>query len=204
MDAPKFQNGRDQVVTISEAARVLGVANRTIHLWIERGILKSWKTPGGHWRIPRENVQAILKDRERQLAAQGKNDVCRVLVVEDDPDAIDYYQDAFSGWDLPIHLNTAENGFQGLIQIGEDHPDLIITDLKMPGMDGFEFVRNLQSRTNLKHTRVIAVTALKEKEVVERGGLPDDVPIFFKPVSLDRIREIIKDVLLSKRPGRGY
>jgi signal transduction histidine kinase len=56
-------------------------------------------------------------------------------------------------------LSEASNGADALDKVHADHPDLIITDLLMPGMDGFEFVRNLRADPNQMNTPVIFVTA---------------------------------------------
>jgi excisionase family DNA binding protein len=75
-------------LTTREAAELLGVALRTVQLWVEAGTLSAWKTAGGHRRITRESVEAMLK---RQTAARQGSIVAdhsprgfHILVVDDD------------------------------------------------------------------------------------------------------------------------
>ena len=57
------------------------------------------------------------------------------LLIEDDADLLRFYQLRINSWGLPLNLVTAENGCEGLMRIGELQPDLIVTDLIMPGLD---------------------------------------------------------------------
>ncbi len=197
MDEP-IRPKEELFVTVSEASRILGVSKRTIHNWLERGTLKFWKTPGGHVRIPETSVNALLEDRHRQMELQERQSACSILIVEDDPIVIDYYETSMNHWNLPIRLNIAENGFQGLIQLVKERPDLIVTDLRMQGMDGFELIRNLQMRDDLKDIRIVVISVLQPHEIQEKGGLPAGIPVFGKPPPLEQIRKIVMEILRSR------
>ncbi|MBF0109066.1 MAG: response regulator [Magnetococcales bacterium] len=192
----------EQVVTVGEASLLLGVSRRTIHNWLERNTLKFWRTPGGHVRIARASVNDLLEDRQRQLDRQDQSTHCCVLVVDDDPTIVDYYVSSVEHWGLPVQLETAENGFQGLIQLARKRPDLILTDLRMQGMDGFELIRHLQSRDDFQALRMVVVTELSQETIQERGGLPEGILKLDKPPPMDRIRAIIEEILTSQKSGK--
>jgi len=133
----------DDVMSTREAAQVLGVALRTVQLWVESGVLPAWKTAGGHRRIAREAVERLALERRGAVDARTRTHL-RMLVVEDEPDLLRLYALMIEGWDLPIQLDLARNGFEGLVRLGERRHDVLITDLMMPGMDGFRMLAALQ------------------------------------------------------------
>ncbi len=143
----------DDFMSTREAAEMLGVALRTVQLWVEAGVLTAWKTAGGHRRVVRTSVEALLKQKAAALAAvpvasrgaRAAEAAYRVLVIEDEPALLKLYSMSIGGWDLPIELLTAGDGFEGLLRIGEKRPDLVITDLRMPGMDGFQMLRSVRA-----------------------------------------------------------
>jgi excisionase family DNA binding protein len=189
------------VVTTREAAQMLGVALRTVQLWVEAGVLRAWKTAGGHRRIMRSSVDELLRQRVVAIgetpdagdAGSGQQaHRYRVLIVEDEPALLKLFQLQFEGWKLPVDLVTATNGFEGLIRIGEKHPDLLISDLNMPGMDGFRMIRQLRNSPDFKDLQIVVVTALGKQDIADRGGLPQDIRVFTKPVPFSELERIVR------------
>lgn len=196
-------------VSTREAAQMLGVAPRTVQLWVESGVLAAWKTAGGHRRVVRTSVEALLQQKAAALAAavtplrapRGKRHALRVLVLEDEPALLKLYQMYIDGWQLPVEIITATNGFEGLLRIGERRPDLLICDLLMPGMDGFRMLRSLHTNPDYRGLDVIVVTALGRQDIADRGGLPPNVRVFMKPISFVELERIVRAKL--KPPGAG-
>lgn len=187
-------NNDEPLCSTRQAAELLGVSLRTAQLWVESGVLRAWKTAGGHRRIPRSAVDELLAQRRQAIAVPGRN-TFKLLVVEDEADLLKLYRLQVEGWELPVTLITATNGFEALIRIGETRPDLLITDLNMPGMDGFRMIRMLRANPDFRSMDVIAVTALGREEITDRGGLPADVRIFTKPVPFSELERIVRERL---------
>jgi len=184
-----------------EAAERLGVAVSTIQLWTNNGLLRAWTTGGGHRRIARSSVDEMLS--QRQAAVAGKQALPQqlsVVIVEDNAQQLRMYKKQFSTWKLDVNVVTASDGYQGLIQIGRILPDVIITDLVMPELDGFQMVRALKGQktqsekkqSELEHSLVIVVTGLTDDEIGYRGGLPEDVHVFTKPVPFLMLENLIR------------
>jgi excisionase family DNA binding protein len=155
MKLQSSQNVREQSYDASdfcstkEAATMLGVSHRTVQLWVESGVLQAWKTAGGHRRIALTSVNRLVDQRSSAIQAPVAGP-CRtggrkVLMVDDDATMLRLYELEMSGWELPLELTKASNGFEALIRIGETRPDLLISDLSMPGMDGFRMIRTLRA-----------------------------------------------------------
>jgi excisionase family DNA binding protein len=177
----------------SEAAELLGVSLRTVQLWVESGVLKAWKTAGGHRRVVRSTVDALLGQRDQVLLQATTASKFRILVVEDESDLRRLYQMTLASWDLPIEVVTASDGFEGLVQIGASRPDMVISDLNMPGMDGFRMIRNLMANPEYQSLNMAVVTALSEADIADRGGLPEGVTVFPKPVPFSKLEALVKD-----------
>jgi excisionase family DNA binding protein len=189
----------DKVFTTKQAAELLGVSLRTVQLWVESGVLKAWKTAGGHRRNARDSVDALLKERLQALQSSSDDSPFRILVVEDEPDILRLYQLAIKSWDLPVEVYTAENGIEGLLRLGQFRPNVLITDLVMPTMDGLEMIRMLRTDQDYKNMTIIVVSALDPEEVQERGELPGDVNLFTKPIPFEAIESIVRERFDAQR-----
>jgi len=186
-----------------QAAGIIGVSHRTIQLWVESGILQAWKTAGGHRRITVQSVNKLMDGRRaalapapvptlQQLAASTRK---KLMAVDDDAMLLRLYELEMAGWDLEFDLIKAQNGFEALIRIGEAKPDLLISDLSMPGMDGFRMIRTLRMNPAYADMAIIVVSGL-DKNTVSSMGLPADIPFFSKPVPFRGLREAVERVLL--------
>ena len=183
-------------MTTREAGEVLGVAVRTVQLWVESGVLPAWRTAGGHRRVSREAVLKLLADRKHDLGGDEELPEqelsLKVLLVEDDPNLLSLFSAVVRGWKMPIELTTATNGFEGLVRIGETRPDIVLTDLMMPGMDGFEMLRALKKPgSGFASLKVFVVSGLSSEEIRARGGLPDGVTYFQKPLNYVSLQGVI-------------
>jgi excisionase family DNA binding protein len=179
---------------------MLGVSLRTAQLWVESGVLSAWKTAGGHRRILKSSVDALIRERKLALQGPARPGQFKILVVEDDPDLLKLYHMHIEGWGLPVALRTAANGFEGLIRIGEAKPDLLIADLNMPGMDGFRMIRSLRNNADFKNMEIVVVTALGKNEIADRGGFSDDISIFTKPAPFSALEQLVRKRLEHTKP----
>ncbi len=109
-----------------------------------------------------------------------------VLIVEDDLSTRVMYRDYLS--QSGFRTVEAHNGHQALDKAQQLHPDAVITDLAVPGMDGFEFCRALQQSEGMRDIPVLAVTGhaeyLEQHERFKQAGISR---VLTKPCELDVI-----------------
>ena len=191
-------SSNQDVMTTREAGDTLGVAVRTVQLWVEAGILPAWRTAGGHRRIARSAVERLWAERQQELAPAIKARSCsktpiKLLLVEDDSFVQRVFSSIVATWCFPVALTTAVNGFEGLMRIGESRPDIVLTDVLLPGMDGFQMIRALkQPGSGFGSFKLLVVSALCSEEIARRGGLPEDVVCFHKPVNFAKLEALIQ------------
>ncbi|PKO48504.1 MAG: excisionase [Betaproteobacteria bacterium HGW-Betaproteobacteria-4] len=188
-----------EYLSTRQAALRLGVSLGTVQNMVESGALEAWKTAGGHRRIPVASVDALLA-RRRNLtpSAQEYNGQIEILVAEDDLTLQMLYQMTVDSWNLPVKLRIVANGFDGLLQVGQRVPDILIADLMMPGMDGFEMIRRLRANTDLARMDIIVVSAIDRDEILERG-LPSDITVFGKPIPFHEIKGFVLGRLAARQ-----
>lgn len=198
---------RHEFCTTREAAEQLGVSLRTAQLWVDSGVLEAWKTEGGHRRISVASVERLLQTTlqgsapEAQITARTAEDQAgrlRILVVEDDNTLLKLYRLRISTWGLPIDVTTAANGYDALLLVGREQPDLMVTDLNMPGIDGFQMVQNLINSSFREGMEIAIVTGMEPEDIEKHGGLPPGVQLFHKPVPFNELKAYVS-TMLSRR-----
>lgn len=199
----------EKTLTTREASVLLGVSLRTVQLWVEAGVLDAWKTQGGHRRISAASVEKVLAERDvisnlKWNARQHRNQVqdkssgLNVLIAEDNEVYRDLLEFYFNNLDVPVNLTFVSDGFECLISVGKQVPDIIITDLNMPKISGFEMIRHLAACETYNDVQIIALTGLTQADVDAKGGLPERVKVFFKPFSFKQLELIVGDLIKRK------
>ena len=191
----------------------MGVSVGTVQLWSESGLLQAWKTAGGHRRVIRESVEKLLhkSPAPKHLAAASGQPTqlqepalrrLNVLVVEDDPSLLRLYEARLANWPIASTVLVAENAFAALLIMGRTPQDLLITDLRMSGIDGFAMLNALQKAPEVANTRIVVVTGMDKSDIEARGGLPPEIEVMGKPIPFDRLQQIAVEVVATYQlPG---
>ena len=142
----------------------------------------------------REVVETECEANE-DVVHEGMENATRILIVEDTPEVARLQMNQLNS---DFNYYFAQNGAEGLERAAAIVPDLIITDVMMPGMDGFEFCRRLRASGALNHIPVIMVTAKCTHED-KMAGLEAGADAFLeKPFHADELNvRVVK--LLEQR-----
>ncbi|OQX12153.1 MAG: hypothetical protein BWK76_18120 [Desulfobulbaceae bacterium A2] len=145
----------------AETARLLLVSPVTLRAWAQKGLLPSETTPGGHRRFLREDVERFLRNR-------GQPPPLRVLIVEDDAMMRDFLVELLRDLSPPPLVETAQDGFEAGLKVQGFAPDVVLLDLMMPGLNGFETCRQIKANLASAATRILAMTGFPSEENVAK------------------------------------
>ena len=133
------QTAEPDWLTLGQAARYLGVAQSTIRKWSDDGRVRAFYTPGGHRRYRRADLDAFL---ERSGPGGGEGPV--VLIVDDDEGLREHVRIRLEAEGYTVR--EAGSAREGLEVLDEATPDLVLLDVMMPEVDGWEMLRRVQER----------------------------------------------------------
>jgi len=181
--------------TTHQASKFCAVYPTTVINWIKEGKLPAYTTPGGHRRIKRDDLLTLMKKNgmpiPEELTKGNKN---RVLVIDDDPKILRMINTVLSS-EEDFEVSTAESGFQAGLKIANWLPDIILLDMLMPEIDGFEICQQLRADEKTKDVPIIAVTVLKEQKEIEKMFSVGITDCISKPFKSDELVRKIKEHL---------
>ena len=90
-----------------------------------------------------------------------------ILLIEDDHILVEMYQIKFKVSNLKLVVATG--GYQGLDMLKKEKPDLVLLDIKMDDLNGFEVLKQMKSDPSMKNIPVLLLTNMSEKETAEKG-----------------------------------
>ena len=139
----RLGDSQPEWLTLGQAATYVGVAQSTMRKWTDSGRVSSFKTPGGHRRYRREDLDEFL-DRSGRGAASTSGVGPSVLIVDDDEKLREYVRVNLEAEGYAVR--EASSAEEGLEALEEEPPDLILLDVMMPQVDGWEMLRRVQEK----------------------------------------------------------
>jgi excisionase family DNA binding protein len=184
------------VVTISEASRLCGVSLKTITNWIEQGHIKAHKTVGGHRRILREDLYRFMDERNIPLPDTAKPDNRkRILIVDDDRIIVETLVLALEEDERGYEVISSRDGFEAGLQVSHFKPDLVILDIMMPDINGYEVCKRIKSAPETRHIKVIVLSAYLDEENFEKMKAFGADACFSKPLPIPDLRREVAKLL---------
>lgn len=182
----------EKAYTTFEAAKICHVTHHSIKNWIKQGLIKASRTPGGHYRILEQDLDAFREQYDMFPRDKGPAKK-RVMVVDDDPDALSMVERMLTdeGFELIKVSNATEVG----LKAAQLSPDLILLDFLMPEVNGFEVCKALRENELTRSTPIMAVTCLSKEKDIERifaCGADEYLP---KPFKVDDLLKKVRELL---------
>lgn len=155
-----------------------------------------------------KSSQYAARDRPRDMTAQtpperplrpgeAPGDTPLILVVDDNPDNLEIISTRlrFRGYDVAL----AERGEEAIAKIKESEPDLILLDIMMPDMDGYEVARRVRAEKDLGYIPIIVVTARDSTEDKVTGLDAGADDYLTKPINFPELEARVRSMLRIKR-----
>lgn len=160
----QFPKGKE-FFTIAEAATLCGVTRVTMWRWLKTKALPHTKA-GGHHRISRSDLAQFMKTRKAMRRSGGVVDRYRILIVDDEPQVQRYLDRLLTASGYEVEVSS--DGFEAGIQVMRFKPHLILLDLYMPDVDGFQACRLVKSDFEMFKTKILAFSGQATDAVIEK------------------------------------
>jgi len=174
------------ILTVSQASKYCRVSPKTIINWIEAGHIKSYKTVGGHRRIKKEDLDRFLTERGMKK---------KILVVDDDKIIVETIVQSLEEDEYGYELISASDGFEAGIQVSHFKPDLIILDIMMPDINGYEVCKRIKMDPETKDTKIVVLSAYLDEEGYGKMKEYGADACFSKPLPLPQLKEEVAKLL---------
>ena len=173
-------------------ARLLDVNPSSVANWVDQGLLSAHRTPGGHRRIAAADLVRFLKDHKMPVPEELNAPRVRILVVDDEPAVCQMIVRTLQAANPEYEITDAQDGFRAGQLVATLKPDVVILDLRMPGMDGFEVCRQIKGQDDTRHAAVLAMTAFPSPENEQRIRDCGADAFFTKPLNMDVILAAVR------------
>ncbi len=177
-------------LTPHQVANLLMVSPSAIRLWAERGELKTMTTAEGNHRFKLEDIKefAIENNIKLNIDGEGKQ---RILIVDDEPLFAAFLKDALLFDHENLIIDVCFNGFAAGMIINSFDPTIVLLDLMMPAIDGFQVCRQIKQDPLLCHIRVIGMSGntseMIKKKIIDAGA----ETCLEKPINIEKLRELL-------------
>ena len=135
------------------------------------------------------------EDEESKKTGKAKNRM-RILIVEDEEEILSYLKEELEG---DYRIMTRKNGREAYDTILADTPDLVISDIMMPEMDGLSLCRKIKQNTNVNHVPVILLTAKSKPEDTMEGMATGADAYMVKPFNTELLKSTIANLLANRK-----
>lgn len=188
----------ENLMDIQQLAEYLQMNKMTVYKLARQGKIPAFKV-ASEWRFKKDLIDQWLmnqlkgKPEMEKLSAEMKSgDGKTVLVVDDEEVIRDFFSRTLKGY----KVLTASSGEEALNIIKKDKPDLVLLDIKMPGIDGIETLRKIKEiDSNIVVIMLSAFATLENNIAAARLGAYTSIA---KPFDLEEMQSIIKVAMVSK------
>ena len=176
-------------LTLGQAARFLGVAQSTIRKWSDQGRVPAFYTPGGHRRYRRSDLETFL---ERSGPGGQTKSGPLVLLVDDDEKVRELVRVnlEFEGFTV----SEAGDADEGMAAIERAKPDLVLLDVMMPHVDGWEMLRQIQERYGVGAIPVVMFSGKVDEKALEQASATGVQAFVGKPFDMQQLIEQTKQI----------
>lgn len=186
----------EDILTVFKASKYCKVSPKTIINWIEAGHIKAYKTVGGHRRINKADLETFMRKQGIPIPEEEPdNGRKRILVVDDDPIIVETIVQSLEEDEFDYEVISASDGFEAGIQVNHFKPHLLILDIMMPDIKGYDVCKKIKSDEETKHIKIIVLSAYLDEEKFKRMKENGADVCFSKPLPLPQLKAEVAGLL---------
>ena len=186
----------EDVLTVFQTSKYCNVSSQTIINWIESGHISAYKTVGGHRRIKKSDLEVFMKKQGIPIPEdEHMEERKRILVVDDDPIIVETIVQALEEDEHDYEVISAADGFEAGLQVNHFKPHLLILDIMMPDIKGYEVCKKIKSNEETKDIKIIVLSAYLDEEKFKKMKEYGADACFSKPLPLPQLKEEVSRAL---------
>lgn len=186
----------EDTMTVFTASKYCNVSSKTIINWIDAGHIKAYKTVGGHRRIKKSDLESFMENQGIPIP-KGKDETVRkkILVVDDDLIIVESIVQCLEEDEYDYEVISASDGFEAGLQVNHFKPDIIILDIMMPDIKGYEVCKKIKSTRETEHIKIIVLSAYLDDEKFQQMKDNGADLCLSKPLPLSRLKDEVATLL---------
>lgn len=186
----------EDILTVFQASKYCHVSPKTIINWIDAGHFEAYKTAGGHRRIERSKLEGFMKKQGIPIPDQDEiGERKKILIVDDDPIIVETLVQALEEEEYDYEIISAADGFEAGLQVNHYKPHLIILDIMMPDIKGYEVCKTIKGNEETRDTKIIVLSAYLDDEKFKKMKEYGADLCFSKPLPLPRLKKEVAGLL---------
>jgi excisionase family DNA binding protein len=186
----------EDILTVFKASKYCNVSPKTIINWIDSGHIEAYKTVGGHRRIKTSDLENFMRKQGIPIPEEEMGEErIRILVVDDDPIIVETIVQALEEDEYDYEVISASDGFEAGLQVNHFKPHLLILDIMMPDIKGYEVCKKIKTNEDTKDTKIIVLSAYLDDEKFKKMKDYGADVCFSKPLPLPQLKEEVARLL---------
>jgi len=192
----------EDTLTVFTASKYCNVSSKTIINWVEAGHIKAYRTVGGHRRIKKSDLEVFMRNQGIPIPVEKKEELRKkILVVDDDLIIVESIVQALEEDEFNYDVISASDGFEAGLQVNHFNPDLLILDIMMPDIKGYEVCKKIKTDKKTKNTKIIVLSAYLDDEKFAKMKEHGADVCFSKPLPLAKLKNEVAILLGLKNKG---
>ncbi len=158
-------------LTLGEIAEYLHVNRVTVQRWVKDALMPAYRTPGGHYRVAKQDFRRFLKQNGQPIYSEFFQDVPHRIIIADSPveDSI-ILVNTLNDSDGDYELRTCQSGRETLILLGQFQPDLIVLNIDIEDLGVPSVCADIKKMFTESQIHILALTQLHSPEAVLDAG----------------------------------
>lgn len=178
----------------SDVADLLRVNPMTVRRMSDKGLLPFSVTPGGHRRYDYADVVAYCAQNNIPIDKPAEVNK-RVLLVDDDCQILRMLAAFINSSDESIAVDTARDGFEAGLKVMSWRPQIVVTDIVMPKLDGIEVCKQLKCTPETQKVTVVGMTGSDDENLIDRFITAGGHRCLRKPIKKREFVDLIRELL---------
>ncbi|MGM0442079.1 MAG: response regulator [Elusimicrobiota bacterium] len=183
----------ENIYSITDISKLLGIDIESVQNWIEKEKLNAFQTPRGNLMVREKDIDEFID--KKKLSMQSNKETLKVLITDDDEDTVNTVEKVIKKKYEDAIIFKASNGFRAGTILGKENISLLILDIRMPAMDGFQVLNVLKKRKELGNPKIIVISGYLEDKMAKKARKMGAHAVFEKPFDVSEFWGALEEII---------